>query len=107
MEAALDARDLDAWAKADDALHRLLLQLHGNHRLETIASALFDQTHRARIIALRLRNLTAQSTAEHREILDCLRSGDAGGARRVLRDHRERVARELLDILENYGLPPL
>ena len=103
----MDARDLASWAKADDAFHRLLLQLHGNHRLEAIASALFDQTHRARIITLRLRNLPAQSTVEHREILDCLRSGDARGARRVFRDHRERAARELLDILENYGLPPL
>lgn len=107
MEAALEAHDLDAWAKADDAFHRRLLKLHGNARLEAVATVLFDQAHRARIVTLRLRELPKRSTEDHRDIITCLRNGDGRGARRVFREHRQRAAQELLNILENYGLPPL
>lgn len=107
MEKALKARDLDAWAEADDQFHRCLLALHGNRRMAEFLSALSDQAHRARMVTLRLRDLPVRSTAEHREILDCLRKGYAGGARRAFRRHRQRAARELLALLENYRLPQL
>ncbi|WP_207382969.1 GntR family transcriptional regulator [Pseudaestuariivita atlantica] len=105
MEAALEKPDLDAWAAADDRFHRTLLELHGNDRLTAIASTLFDQAHRARMVTLRMRDMPHRSTAEHREILGALRRGDAEGVRRLFRDHRERAARELLHILERMGLP--
>ncbi|MBV2360632.1 GntR family transcriptional regulator [Thalassococcus sp. CAU 1522] len=107
MEAALSAEDLRAWAEADDRFHRALLDLHGNARLSAIAASLYDQAHRARMVTLKMRALPHQSTAEHREILTCLRNGDAEGARTVFTAHRQRAARELLNILETYGLPPL
>lgn len=107
MERALAADDLDAWADADDRFHRIVLELHGNRRMTDFVGVLFDQAHRARIFTLRLRQRPERSTAEHREILDALGAGDARRARRVFRDHRKRVARELLTILEDYRLEQL
>ena len=107
MEAALDVRDLDKWVAADDQFHQKLLELHGNSRLSRIVGALLDQAHRARVVTIRLRDLPRKSTAEHREILDLLRKGDATATRETFRRHRERAATELLHIIETYRLPPL
>lgn len=107
MEAALAADDLDRWAAADDRFHQTLLQLHGNRRLAEFVGALYDQAHRARMITLRLREWPTKSTAEHREILECLRRGDATAAREAFRSHRRRAMAELLSILENFQLPRL
>ena len=107
MERTLESNDLNAWAAADDRYHRELLRLHGNRRLEAVVATLYDQAHRARMVTLRLRQKPVRSTQEHRDILDCLRAGDAEGAKRIFTEHRERSARELVAILQNYGLPPL
>lgn len=107
MERALKEIDLDAWAEADDTFHHALLDLHGNRRLSDFVSSLYDQAHRARIITLRLRELPERSTREHRQIVDGLAAGDAEQTRRVFREHRQRAARELLGILEDYRLPQL
>lgn len=107
MEDALEQDDLERWAAADDRFHRELLRLNGNKRLENIASALYDQAHRARMVTLRLRDKPMQSTAEHRVILNCLRAGDAARVHNVFSEHRERASRELTEILHSYRLPPL
>lgn len=107
MERALNSRDLDRWAEADDRFHNALLELHGNRRLLAIVASLYDQAHRARMVTVRLRELPVRSTQEHRDILDRLRAGDVEGTRRVFRAHRERAAAELLGILDNYRLPQL
>ncbi|MEM8630892.1 MAG: GntR family transcriptional regulator [Pseudomonadota bacterium] len=107
MERALEDGALEAWAEADDQFHRTLLRLHGNKRLLSIAEQLFDQVHRARMITLRMRAKPHRSTADHRQIVEHLRAGDAEAVRRVFHDHRRRAARELLSILEQYGLPQL
>ncbi len=107
MTAALEDGDLDAWAAADDRFHQTLLRLHGNRRLAQFVSSLFDQSHRARMVTLRLREPPIISTAEHRVILEFLRRGDVDGTRDAFRRHRERTSSELIAILENYRLPQL
>lgn len=107
MEKALDKGDLEAWGIADSQFHSKLLKLHGNRRLSAYARTMCDQAHRVRMITLRLRNKLEKSTQEHREILKRIQNGDPDGARQVFRKHRERTARELLDILENYKFPSL
>ncbi len=107
MEAALVRDDLDSWAESDDRFHRTLLELHGNQRLSAIAASLSDQAHRARMITLRMREKPVKSTADHRDILDCLRQGDSERVHRVFSQHRRRAADELLGILRSFGLPPL
>ena len=107
MEQALKDSDLDAWAAADDLFHRTLLDMNGNKRIGQFVSSLLDQVHRARMVTLRMRDVPTRSTAEHRELLGFLRSGDAENARRCFRGHRERAASELLSILEKYKLAQL
>ena len=52
---ALRGNDLDAWARADDAFHRALIDRSGNGRLARLANNIMDQSHRARMMTLRLR----------------------------------------------------
>ncbi|WP_119165956.1 GntR family transcriptional regulator [Algihabitans albus] len=107
MEKALEEKDLDLWAVADDRFHRELLYCTGNGRLLSFVTTLFDQAHRVRMITLRLRDLPTKSTAEHRAILKALRAGDAELTRRLFRAHRERAAKELLAVLERGRLSSL
>ncbi|MGB0439522.1 MAG: GntR family transcriptional regulator [Paracoccaceae bacterium] len=107
METALDADDLDAWAKADDAFHRGLLTAYGNRRMACYLGTLYDQAHRARMVTLRLRARPLASTRDHRAILTALQTGDAGTVRDLFRAHRARTARELLALLDAYRLPQL
>lgn len=107
MERALAASDLDAWAAADDRFHRKLLQLHQNRRMIEFVSRLFDQSHRVRLLTLRLREPPTRSTTEHRAILQHIKAGNAEEARREFRAHRVRAAKELLEILAHYRLTSL
>lgn len=107
MSDALEIGDLEAWAGADDKFHQTLLKLHGNKRLAAFVEALLDQSYRARMVTLRLREPPIVSTAEHRVILEFLRRGDAEGTREAFRKHRQRTSAELISILEKYRLPHL
>lgn len=107
MEEALERKDLEAWANADDDFHTQLLQLHGNARLTGFVQSLLDQAHRARMITLKMRKLPVASTKEHRAIMDSLSRGDAIGTRNLFRRHRERASEELVALLNEYGLEQL
>lgn len=107
MEQALASGDLDAWGEADGQFHRKLLECHNNQRMSDIITALIEQSQRVRLITLRLREPPHRSTQEHREILDHIMAGRADEARNTFREHRERAAKELLNILANYKFPSL
>lgn len=104
MEAALEAKDLTAWAQADDQFHLILLDLLGNDRLRRFLSQLHDQAHRARIVTLRMRKLPARSTREQREVLEAIKAGDGNEGLRVFLAHRERTCAELIKILKTTGI---
>lgn len=107
MDAALDAGDLLAWAGADELFHRGLVDRCGNRRLAALASAVWDQVHRARLASLMLRPVPRQSNDEHRELLDAIRRGDAAAARDIHYRHRTRTATLLVGLLEKYQWPAL
>ena len=104
MDRALATDDLDAWAAADESFHAQLLHLAGNRHLQATVMNHWDRAHRARMFTLRLRPKPVNSTQEHGQLVDCLRRGDADGAARVNRAHRERANRELLAIFERFKL---
>lgn len=104
MARALKADDLDAWAKADERFHRLLVELSGNRLLAEAATRCLDRAYRARMFTLRLRAKPVNSTREHAELVRRIRAGDVKGAMRANRAHRERASRELLAIFEQYRL---
>ena len=104
MDQALAADDLDAWARADETFHAELVALAGNRHLQATVMNHWDRAHRARLFSLRLRPKPVNSTREHRALVERLRAGDAEGAARENRAHRERASRELLAIFERYKL---
>jgi DNA-binding GntR family transcriptional regulator len=102
MGRALKADDLDAWAAADARFHQGLVELAGNRTLQDAVQRLGDRVHRARQFTLRLRPKPVNSTREHGALLERIRAGDAVGAVRINREHRERASRELLAIFQRY-----
>ncbi len=104
MEQALRGNDLDAWAAADERFHAHLVDLAGNRQLQATMLNYWDRAHRARMFSLRLRPKPTKSTQEHRQLVEMLRAGDAEGAARVNRAHRERAGDELLAIFERFKL---
>lgn len=102
MAAALQANDLDAWARADESFHAQLVTMAGNKLLADAVFNHWDRAHRARMVSLRLRPVPHNSTQEHMELVERIREGDAEGAARVNLEHRRRASRELLAIFEHY-----
>jgi DNA-binding GntR family transcriptional regulator len=107
MEQALARDDLDCWAAADERYHIALLDHCGNRRLARMAFAVWDQSHRARLVTLRLRPKPTRSTSEHVAVTEAIRRHDPDAARRLHRQHRLAGMRVLLDLLTNYRLKSL
>ena len=73
MGAALAAGDLVEWGKADERFHQLLVERSGNGRLARVFHTIMDQSHRARMLTLRLRPKPTASVREHQAIADAIR----------------------------------
>src|SRR5690606_3108129 len=85
---AARAGDRAAYAEADRAFHRALLQLTGNRQLVLVAE---DVHRRAQSPAahgrLPDRDALLRDATEHTALLDALRGGDAEAAGRLARAH--------------------
>ncbi|WP_164209769.1 FCD domain-containing protein, partial [Stenotrophomonas maltophilia] len=66
----------------------ILVERCGNRRIERIIQTVKDQSHRARMLTLKLRRQLPASIAEHRAIVDAVRRGDAAAAHAAARQHR-------------------
>ncbi len=99
-EAALAAKDLDAWAEADDRFHRLLVERSGNPHLVRLARSVMEKSHRARLITLSGRPWPEQSNKDHKEIVDAILRRDPAAAREALSAHRRRGMAVLLPVIE-------
>ncbi|WP_336486808.1 GntR family transcriptional regulator [Methylobacterium nigriterrae] len=107
MAEAWEARDLPEWGQADARFHRALVERAGNGRMTRIIQTINDQSHRARMLTLKLRRELGASVAEHRQIIDAIRLGDPAGAQAGAHHHRLRARDELLPLLESFGLKHL
>jgi len=99
--------DLTAWGTADAAFHRALVERAGNGRMIRVVQTINDQSNGARMLTLMLRRELGASVAEHRRIVDAIRSGDAAGAIDHARCHRIRARDELMPLLDSFGLKHL
>jgi DNA-binding GntR family transcriptional regulator len=99
--------DLLAWGQADARFHRALVERAGNGRMTRIIQTINDQSHRARMLTLKLRRELGSSVAEHRAIVDAIHGGDPVKAQARTHDHRLRARDELLPILDSFGLKHL
>jgi DNA-binding GntR family transcriptional regulator len=93
-----------AWANADDRFHRLLVERCGNSRIRRMTQTVADQSHRTRMLTLKLRPKPTNSVAEHRRIAAAIREGSAVGAHDCARRHRVRARDELIPLLIESGI---
>lgn len=107
MDLALQENDLDCWAQADESFHRQLVSMSGNQRLISLVDRFIDQSHRVRMLTLRLRPMPTQSNEDHAKVLTAIETQNSEEARRVHRIHREDAGKLLVEILQKYGLTQL
>jgi DNA-binding GntR family transcriptional regulator len=96
--------DLAGWGAADADFHRLLIAGCGNSRFLRIIQTVNDQSHRARMLTLRLRPCLPISAEEHGAIIAAIDGGRPDAAREAARAHRIRARDELLPLIERVGL---
>jgi DNA-binding GntR family transcriptional regulator len=104
MDAAIKHRDRDAWVRADERFHRMIIDLSGNTRLAAMAYMLWDQGHRARMTTVRLRPGLQSSNREHRAVVEAIRRGDWRAAKARHSRHRARTSVEIIKLLEQCRL---
>jgi DNA-binding GntR family transcriptional regulator len=107
MDETLKADDLEAWARADDRFHRLILDTARNRRLTAIIEQFWDQSHRVRMLTLKLRPKPTGSNIDHRALVDAIERGDPEEAHRIHHEHRAKNGRMLAELLERHGLSQL
>lgn len=100
-EEALGQDDLTRWAESDDRFHTLLVERSGNPYLASLARTVMQQSHRARLLTLRLRPKPESSNRDHRTILAAVKKRDPKAAKAALEDHRRRGMEVLAPILDN------
>ncbi|MGH2350143.1 MAG: FadR/GntR family transcriptional regulator [Chloroflexota bacterium] len=89
------ASEAEAWSQADVRFHDALAQATHNPLMPVILRAVGDVLLDARRAAARLPEVPALAEAHHRRILEAVAHGDAGAARRAMRDHLRQAERTL------------
>lgn len=107
MDKALEYGDMKAWAIADEAFHRFLVEMSGNQRLIQLVNRLLDQSYRVRRLTLSLRPEPAKSNEDHASVVDAIENKDAESARRTHRIHREKSGEMLVGLLKKHNLTQL
>lgn len=107
MDAALERDDLAAWAAADERFHTLLVEAAGNSRLTELVQTYVGQSHRVRMLTLRLRPMPSMSNRDHEAVVDAVEAHDAKRAREIHFTHREQSGRMLVELLASHGLTRL
>ncbi|MQQ08987.1 FCD domain-containing protein [Epibacterium sp. SM1979] len=86
-QAAVEARDPDAYYSENERFHKIIYKESGNSFLETETVLLHRRLQPFRRQQLRLRGRMVQSMSEHTSILEALERGDAEAAASALRGH--------------------
>lgn len=107
MSQAWRKGDLPAWGLADARFHKALVERAGNARMTRIIQTINDQSHRARMLTLKLRRELEASVEEHRAIIAAILEGDPAKAQARVHDHRLRARDELLPLIDSFGLKHL
>lgn len=75
MTRALKAKNLEAWAQADEVFHKYLIEACGNRLLVDAIQQYCDRAHRALMFSVRLRPRLETSAKEHMALVDRLSRG--------------------------------
>jgi DNA-binding GntR family transcriptional regulator len=103
MQQALEASNLIAWGRADALFHETLIHKCENMRLKRLIDMVNAQSHRARMLTLRLRPTLKGSIEEHNTMCVAIEKGDVK-AKILAENHRRNAAKTLIPLIENLGL---
>ena len=103
MQEVLQSGDLEVWAINDKRFHQILAELSNNNELIRLFNSYWDKTDRVRMMTLRIRKPTKQSTEDHRRLIEALRTGNSETAVAMNREHRARAVDELTTLLSVLG----
>lgn len=103
MDLALEKGDLIAWAHADEAFHSRLVEYSRNRRLINMVSQLWEQSHRARMLTLRMRPKPVSSNREHQALVEAIATNQPELAQKIHQDHRKRAGGMLVKLLREMG----
>lgn len=91
IEVAAERDDIPTFLRDDRAFHLALLALGGNARLVRLVGQLRDQTRLLGLRGLAESGRLNESAAEHRVILDAVRSRDVQAAESLMRRHLDHT----------------
>ncbi|MCF3936730.1 GntR family transcriptional regulator [Acuticoccus sp. M5D2P5] len=107
MTLALEEDDLVRWARADAAFHRDLIMMSANRRQRQVVLQFWDQSHRVRMLTLKLRPKPFESTEEHIKLVKAMEARKPDLARALHRAHRQEAGAMLVRILAEHNLTQL
>ena len=98
--------DLKSAVFADVEFHRLIIEATGNDILTRLVDNLTYLLRELRLSTGMFAELMSQTIADHRSILDSLRSGDSQAAKRAMQEHLNHVKERTHLINEDGRLTP-
>jgi DNA-binding GntR family transcriptional regulator len=102
---AAEAGDLPAFHDLDEALHALIFTAAGAPRALRLLQAARAPLDRLRRMALPSPGRPQETLAEHRRLVDALRSGDGELAAAAMRAHLARAAQTIEAMLQSLDAP--
>jgi len=104
MDEALESNDLIEWAAADERFHRYLVEFSDNNRLQKLVSNFIEQSHRVRMLTLKMRPKPISSNKDHLDVIKAIEFQNSETARSIHHQHREKSGHMLILLLEDFGL---
>ncbi|TBR42788.1 GntR family transcriptional regulator [Marinomonas agarivorans] len=104
MDKALNRDDLIEWAQADERFHRYLVEFSNNDRLQILVANFIEQSHRARMLTLKIRPKPTNSNKDHSDVVKAIEERNSEQARAIHHKHREQSGQMMINLLKDYGL---
>lgn len=106
FEKAAGGKDASVIAKADVALHDIIVEATGNRRLQQMVNNLSEQMYRYRFVYIQEESQHDMLVAEHREIYESIASRDKKRAAKAASVHIDNQEKSIIKQIrmENEGL---
>jgi DNA-binding GntR family transcriptional regulator len=105
MEACAVSGDVDGWIAADQEIHRQIFRVCGNRWVWNLLQQMESLVGRVRHISLRRPGRLAESTKEHRVVVDAIKSRAPDLAHQAMHAHLVQTEEILISILETFVVP--
>jgi DNA-binding GntR family transcriptional regulator len=90
-------RDIQRYAREDFKFHQDIIMLSGAKRLINLLSTLYDHIRIFRLTPIGLSSRMKTSLAQHRQLIEAFRKGDAEEAGRQMREHIRYVRHGVME----------